>query len=54
MKRILYLILLWLTEWDLDFARNTGRSPECIKNLSTCVRDYEKALFNIDHPLIGE
>ena len=52
--RIFYTLLLWLTEWDLAFARNTGRNPECIKNLSERVQEHTKTLFNIDHPLMGE
>jgi len=54
MKRILYSFLLWLTDWDLQFARNTGRNPECIKNLSERVQEYDSTIFNIDHPLMGE
>ena len=54
MKRRLYAFLLWITEWDRDFARNTGRNPECVKQLSKCVQEYENALFNLDHPLMGE
>lgn len=46
-----YRLLLWLTEWDLDFARNTGRNPECVENLSERVQEYRTVIFQLEHPL---
>ena len=52
-KRALYSALLWLTEWDLDFARATGRNQECIQNLSARAHEHAATICRIDHPLEG-
>lgn len=44
-------LVLWFLRWDLEFARATGRGPQSIAALNSCIREWELIHWNAEHKL---
>lgn len=49
--KYLALMCLWFLHWDLDFARNTGRGMVHIAALTDAIDEWERVLWDLEHPL---
>ena len=48
--RILYTILLWLSEFELVIANSTGRNPNNIKKIKGDIKRWDDALQQLNLP----
>jgi|694.fasta_scaffold03608_49 hypothetical protein len=48
-----YRIMHWLTAWDCDFARNTGRSTEHVAYLAERRDEWALLAWKQDYPMKG-
>lgn len=46
-----YKIMLWLTEFELQIARSTGRCRLSIVQLTHELHEYELSLFKLENTL---
>ena len=46
-----YRILYWLTDWDCDFARNTGRNPTHVAYLARQRYEWARLAWLADYPV---
>ena len=49
--KLFYKFLLAWTQFDLTVARSTGRSQQAIAALLADESRWERALWNLEHPL---
>lgn len=49
--RYFYRFLLYWTQFDLTVARSTGRNQQAIAALIADESRWERALWNLEHPL---
>lgn len=49
--KLFYRFLLHWTQFDLTVARSTGRSQQAIAALIADESRWERALWNLEHPL---